>query len=164
MTPEDLARLHARAMTIPAPWTARDFELFLAQKCTFLVISSTGKYPEGARGGSAPLFMATPKAAQNLPGFALGRAVLDEAELLTLAVDPALHRIGIGRACLAAFEDEAAARDATVLHLEVAVTNNPAVALYRSAGWQETGRRKAYYKGPDARIDALLMTKRLSAD
>jgi ribosomal-protein-alanine N-acetyltransferase len=157
VTPEDLARLHARAMTVPVPWNAEDFRDLLAHSGTFLIPLSASKYPEGARG-------ATPKAAQDLAGFALGRVVLDEAELLTIAVDPAVQRQGIGRACLAAFEAGAAARGARRLFLEVAETNAPAIALYTSAGWQEAGRRKAYYKGKAARIDAILMAKQLDPE
>ena len=126
-------------METPAPWTARDFEDLLAQSGTFLVSASGGV------------------------SFALGRVVLDEAELLTLAVDPAHRREGLGRACLLSFEEEAVARGAGKFHLEVAETNMPAIGLYRSAGWTETGRRKAYYKGAKTRIDAILMTKRPDA-
>ena len=165
MTPEDLARLHACSMTVPAPWSTADFEDLLAQRGVFLVFSSVPKYPRGSvRGRTAPSHGATPQAAQPLAGFALGRVILDEAELLTLAVDPAAQRKGIGRACLAAFEREASVRGAVQLHLEVAETNAPAIALYRTAGWRDAGHRKAYYKGESGRIDAILMTKHLPSD
>ena len=139
MIAEELARIQARAMETPGPWTTQGFEGLLAQNGTFLVPSSNGV------------------------GFALGRVVLDEAEFLTLAIDPAHRRKGLGRACLGAFEEEAVTRGAGKLHLEVAETNMPAIGLYRSAGWTETGCRKAYYKGAKTRIDAILMTKRPDA-
>lgn len=165
MTPETLARLHAVAMTVPAPWKADDFRALLAQHATFLVTPSTRKYPGESARGAAPLSpAATTPSAQHLMGFALGRVVSDEAELLTLAVDPDLRRRGLGLDLLSRFETEAARLGAAQAHLEVAATNTPALALYRGAGWTECGLRKAYYKGPDARIDAILMTKRLAAD
>ena len=164
MTPDDLARLHARAMTVPAPWSTKDFRDLLSQPGTFVTPLSASKYPGGARGGETPSHGATPLAAQSPAGFALGRVILDEAELLTLAVDPSVQRQGIGRACLAAFEREASARGALHFHLEVADTNAPAIALYRSAGWREAGHRKAYYKGDSGRIDAILMTKHIEPD
>ncbi|MEO0916507.1 MAG: GNAT family N-acetyltransferase [Pseudomonadota bacterium] len=105
-----------------------------------------------------------PTAAQNLVAFAVGRAVLNEAELLTLAVDPRLQRRGLGRACLNEFEMRAAAEGAEVLHLEVAETNHAARALYTSVGWHDVGRRRSYYTSPTGRIDAILMTKQLAAD
>ncbi len=160
MTPEDLASLHASAMTVPAPWSVDDFRALLEQKGTFLIPSPAPEYPgESARRATPLSHGATPEAAQPLAGFALGRVTIDEAELLTLATHPDHRRRSVGRACLSGFEAEAAKRGAATLHLEVAETNAPAIALYRSAGWTETGRRKAYYKGAEARIDAILMTK-----
>lgn len=97
-------------------------------------------------------------------GFALGRIVLDEAELLTLAVKPDAQRQGIGRACLSSFEKTAAEQGALRCHLEVAECNKAARALYRAMGWQEAGRRRAYYKSETARIDAIMMTKQPCAD
>ncbi len=165
MIADRLAEIHARAMTVPAPWTSDDFKELLCGKGVFLVSSTLPKYAGESARGAAPLSLtATPKAAQNLVGFALGRVILDEAELLTLAIDPACQRKGLGSECLAAFEAEAARRGAVHLHLEVADANSPARALYRSAGWRDTGRRKGYYRTPDARIDAILMSKPLGSD
>ena len=134
-----MAAIHKVAMQVPAPWTALDFDALLSGDTVFAA-------------SPAPT------------GFALGRVVLDEAELLTLAVHPEAQRHGIGRACLALFETEAAARGAARFHLEVAETNSPARALYKAAGWEEVGRRKAYYKGNASRIDAILMAKRIDSD
>lgn len=138
MTPETLAALHARAMEVPGPWSAKDFADLLAQKGTFLI----------------PM----------LHAFALGRVTVDEAELLTLATDPAHRRQGLARACLSAFETEAAKRGAAIGFLEVAAANTPALDLYESASWVRIGRRKDYYKAPEGRIDAVLMSKRLGTD
>ena len=161
MIAERLAELHARTMTVP--WTVGDFEELLSGKGVFVVSSSLPKFACESARGAAPLSpIATPEGAQPLIGLAMGSVVLEEAELLTLAVDPDVRRQGIGRACLEAFEAEAARRGAAVLHLEVAETNVPAIALYLSAGWERSGQRKAYYATPDGRVDAVLMTKRLS--
>ncbi|WP_093361320.1 GNAT family N-acetyltransferase [Tropicimonas isoalkanivorans] len=96
-------------------------------------------------------------------GFALGRVIVDEAELLTLAVDPPARRHGLGRALLADFETSAASRGATSALLEVSAANAPAIALYTAAGFLRTGHRPGYYRTPHgARIDALLLAKALS--
>lgn len=137
MTPDAMAALHARAMTTPRPWTGAEFGALLATPGTFAV------------GDDA--------------GFALGRVVLDEAELLTLAVDPARWRQGIGRSRLAGFEQQAHALGAALAHLEVACHNLPAIALYTAAGWTEAGRRRGYYRTPDGGTeDALLFRKILA--
>lgn len=95
-------------------------------------------------------------------GFALGRAVAGEAELLTLATDPARRRQGLGRALLGAFEEEAARRGAQEVFLEVAEDNSAAWALYRAAGYAETGRRRGYYRRDGAvPADALILRRTL---
>jgi ribosomal-protein-alanine N-acetyltransferase len=92
-------------------------------------------------------------------GFALARLVADEAELLLLAVKPAGQRRGIGRILLEHFEDEAGARGASRLHLEVREGNH-ALSLYERAGFGLVGRRRDYYSGQNGdRYDALTLAK-----
>lgn len=79
-------------------------------------------------------------------GFALARAILDEAELLLLATRPRMRRRGVGAALLRGVMADAAARGVTRLHLEVRA-GNEAVALYTTHGFAKTGERRAYYHG-----------------
>ncbi|MDE2583284.1 MAG: GNAT family N-acetyltransferase [Rhodospirillales bacterium] len=86
-------------------------------------------------------------------GLVLARIAGDEAEILTLGVVPASRRRGLGRALLAAALAEAAARGARRVFLEVAVANQPALALYAAAGFTPVGRRRGYYAdGQDALV------------
>jgi ribosomal-protein-alanine N-acetyltransferase len=94
-------------------------------------------------------------------GFALGRAIAGEAELITIAVSPDARRKGTGGALLAQFEAEAQVRGAETAFLEVAADNAAALALYRAAGWAETGRRAGYYARPTGAVDALTFAKPL---
>lgn len=80
-------------------------------------------------------------------GFAMTRAIMDEAELLLLAVAPARRRGGIGAALLRAVLADSAAAGVETIHLEVRA-DNPAVHLYRSAGFAKVGERRGYYRGP----------------
>jgi [ribosomal protein S18]-alanine N-acetyltransferase len=133
-----MAALHAAAMTVPRPWTEAEFAALLSTPGTFATGDATA--------------------------FALGRAILDEAELLTIATHPGRRRRGLGRACLAAFEAEARARGARTAHLEVAADNAAALALYEGAGWSRAGLRRGYYRGASgAPVDALLLVRALSA-
>lgn len=92
-------------------------------------------------------------------GFALGRIVISEAELLLLAVRRGRQRGGVGRRLLERFLEVAVNRGARSLHLEVR-DGNPAIKLYQSAGFTEVGRRKNYYTGRDGQIyDALTLAK-----
>lgn len=79
-------------------------------------------------------------------GFALSRSVLEDEELLLLAVDPACRGRGIGTALLARFIRDAHDRGTTRLLLEMR-DGNPAASLYRRAGFEPIGRRRNYYRG-----------------
>lgn len=94
-------------------------------------------------------------------GFALTRAVMDEAELLLLAVAPAHRRHGVGgallRSVIAGCQDAGVAR----LHLEVRAGND-AVQLYEGVGFAKVGERRGYYRGRDGRsYDALTYARDL---
>ena len=79
-------------------------------------------------------------------GMLLGRVAADEAEVLTLAVAPAVRRRGIAAALLRAAMARGQARGgATAMFLEVATGNAAALALYRREGFVEVGRRRRYY-------------------
>ena len=96
-----------------------------------------------------------------IAGFSLVRHVADESELLLIAVDPALHRQGIGSKLLRDFLDQAKADGARRVHLEVR-DGNPAIAMYRASGFAQVGRRRGYYKGSDgSRFDALTFARDL---
>jgi ribosomal-protein-alanine N-acetyltransferase len=92
-------------------------------------------------------------------GFALGRVVAAEAELLLLAVTRAVQQRGVGTALLQCFVSVAKARGATRLHLEVR-DGNPALTLYTKAGFEEVGRRRNYYHGLSGQLfDALTLAR-----
>lgn len=137
MTPEQMAALHARAFAGQGrAWSAAEFEELI--------------------GSPHAILAAGPH------GFALGRVTVDDAELLTIATDPAHRRAGVARTVLAALEEQAAARGAERILLEVAEDNAPAIALYRTAGFLEISRRKGYYAVPGGgRTDALIFAKPL---
>lgn len=95
-------------------------------------------------------------------GFALVRRILDEAELMLVAVVPEARGRGLGRRLLDAAMTGARLRGARKLFLEVRDGNIAAAALYRSAGFVEVGRRKDYYTGTTGeRFDAVTMQRDL---
>jgi ribosomal-protein-alanine N-acetyltransferase len=80
----------------------------------------------------------------------------DEAHISTLAVRATQRRQGLGELLLIALLDEARRLGAARATLEVRVSNLAAQALYAKYGFQQVGRRKAYYS--DNREDALILT------
>lgn len=88
-------------------------------------------------------------------GFSLFRSVVDESELLLLAVTPDHRRRGIGRGLLNQFLEQSRNDGITRVHLEVR-DGNPATEMYRGAGFRPIGRRRNYYHTSDGRqFDAL---------
>ena len=79
-------------------------------------------------------------------GFSLYRTVIDDAELLLLAVDPEAQRAGVGRRLLDGFIEDSRSSGANRIHLEVR-DGNPAVRLYIAAGFEQANRRTNYYRG-----------------
>ena len=95
--------------------------------------------------------------------FALFSTVLDEAEMLTVAVSPDYRRCGLGRDLLTVAEADLFGSGIAQVHLEVAADNKAALALYEALGYQTIGVRKGYYQRPEGlRMDAVMMAKRLS--
>jgi len=94
-------------------------------------------------------------------GFALHRIIVGEGELLLLAVTPQNRRRGIGQQLLRNFIDVARYQGTDRVHLEVR-DGNPAVAMYRSAGFKLVGRRRKYYHGrTGGQFDALTLSLNL---
>lgn len=91
-------------------------------------------------------------------GFALNRIIADEAELLLLAVSPSFRRIGVATALIDRSRTNTRQRGGFRLHLEVR-HNNPAIELYKKAGFILVGRRPGYYRGIDGQVhDALTLS------
>jgi ribosomal-protein-alanine N-acetyltransferase len=93
-----------------------------------------------------------------LAGFAVARLLPpDEVEILNVATDPGVRRMGVGSALLQALLE----LPGRVLFLEVRASNAAARALYKSGGFAEKGKRRNYYPGlgipTDSREDAVVM-------
>jgi ribosomal-protein-alanine N-acetyltransferase len=132
-----LAAIHASAFA--RPWSTLDFERLIAER---------GVIADG-------LFLGR---AGKPAGFVLSRIVLDEAEILTVAIAPEARGKGHARPLLVHHLDALSRRGVTRVHLEVEEGNGPAIALYRRLGFQETGRREGYYQKADGtRVSALTM-------
>jgi ribosomal-protein-alanine N-acetyltransferase len=136
-----LAQIHASAF--PRPWDAFEFERLLAEKA----VLADGVFLRGSTGPD---------------GFVLSRTVLDEAEILTVAMGPEARGGRHSRPLLLHHFGELIRVGVRTVHLEVEENNTPALALYRRLGFAQVGRREGYYGGADgARSAALTMSVRL---
>jgi len=137
-----LADLHDRAFD--RPWSALEFEALLKSPGVFAVLGEAGE-------------PAVEK------GFILCRSIADEAEILTLGVDPAARRRGWGAALVEMAAGLATETGAEAMFLEVAADNLAAIGLYAATGFARVGVRKGYYPHPDGAKDALVMRRTLNS-
>ena len=96
-------------------------------------------------------------------GMILWRTAVGEAEIYTIAVDPAVRQRGVGRALVEAAMTQARRDGADKVFLEVSVENIGALALYGSTGFSRVGLRRGYYTtGHETPIDAVIMRRDLN--
>lgn len=92
-------------------------------------------------------------------GYAVLMLVVDEAELLDIAIAAAHQRKGMGRELMAALLALARHEEMRRVVLEVRASNKNAIALYRASGFEQIGLRRDYYPAEQGREDAILMGK-----
>jgi ribosomal-protein-alanine N-acetyltransferase len=84
-------------------------------------------------------------AGRNVVGFIVSRLVVDEAEILSIAVAPSRRGKGLARQLLDLNLRRLAGLGARAVFLEVEEGNAPARRLYQRAGFRQVGRREGYY-------------------
>lgn len=136
----ELARIHA--LGFYRGWPATEFESFLADNACSIYVACDAR--------------------RRIAGFALIRLVEDEAELLTIAVDPKWRGKRVGQALLRAVFDDLLLTPARRMFLEVSEENKAAIRLYEGQGFTTISRRKGYYaKADGSTATALVMARDL---
>ncbi len=128
--------------TFSEPWSGKGFAESLAQEYNLFLVAQA---PDGSILGYCGLYLA-----------------VDEAEITNVAVREANRQSGIGDALLGALLREAEQRGARLVYLEVRVSNQAAICLYRKHGFAPFDIRKGFYRWPDE--DALVMRRISRAD
>ena len=90
-------------------------------------------------------------------GFICFRNLGEESELLNICVHPQYRGIGIGKKLMQFYIDLSQEMKIKTFHLEVNVSNQPAIQLYQFFYYQSSGKRKRFYQN---QFDALLMTRK----
>jgi ribosomal-protein-alanine N-acetyltransferase len=136
MSREHLSEVAAiEEMSFSVPWSAESLELMLTDQASALVALEDGK----------------------VIGYVGMMCVLDEGQIINVAVHPDARRRGVGRALMQAAETYAKERGIVFLSLEVRESNIAARSMYSSLGWIEQGIRKGFYSHPIE--NACVMTK-----
>ena len=90
-------------------------------------------------------------------GYVGSQTVLDETDMMNIAVHPDCRRQGIAAALIEELVSRLKERGSHILRLEVRESNTPAIALYNSMGFTQLGIRKNYYRNP--KENALILGK-----
>ena len=140
---DELARIHAASATVnEAAWSALDFHRLLLEPHTYGLIATDRD--------------------NRACGLLIWRRVLETADILALAVQPAARRQGIARALLTLMLDGLRIGGSRTVTLEAAASNAAARALYAGLGFTSVGQRRGYYRRKDGtREDAIIMSYEL---
>jgi len=92
-----------------------------------------------------------------LVGYVGSQSVIDEADIMNIAVSPDFRRKGIAREMINRLIEVLKTKQVHSLTLEVRVSNAGAIALYSQLGFQQVGLRPGYYRNP--KEDALILRK-----
>jgi ribosomal-protein-alanine N-acetyltransferase len=137
-----LAQLHARSFSVG--WSEDEMERLLSDPTVITHLAREN----GGRGA--------------LLGFLMSRVAADEAEILSVAVDPKARGRGIAGDLLRHHLARITARGSARIFLEVGEDNRPALRLYDKAGFREVGKRTGYYPKPGGgAVSALVLRREL---
>jgi len=120
----ELSELDTACFSVP--WGPNAFRMLLSDACE----------PYGAYEGD------------RLVGFGYILCIVDDAELLRLAVRQDCRRQGVARLLMEKLKQVARERGMTRMSLEVRESNAPAKALYGSLGFEQVGTINNYYRQP----------------
>ncbi len=88
-------------------------------------------------------------------GYIGSQTVMQEADMMNLAVDAACRQMGIGKKLVQALIARLKAEKTYCITLEVRRSNTPAIKLYEKLGFKQIGCRPGYYQNP--KEDALIL-------
>lgn len=134
----ELARLEK--ICFSQPWSAKSIEEELDNRTAhFLVAEADGK----------------------VAGYIGVFVVYESGSISNIAVFPEYRRQGVGRLLLESACNVAQEGGAESLSLEVRPSNEGAISLYLSVGFEEVGLRKNFYRNPTE--DALILSKSIKS-
>jgi len=97
-------------------------------------------------------------------GFAIMAISTDESHLLNIGINKNERGMGYGEKLLKKMIITAEVMGSRKIILEVRLSNKTAYQLYKKLGFEEIGIRKKYYRLPEGREDAYVLSKSLKQD
>ena len=97
---------------------------------------------------------------QEVSGFAIQNISLNESHLLNIGIKEMFRNRGLGQELLEQIVHASKSMGCKKIFLEVRVSNNQAIWLYNKTGFKQVSVKRNYYRLPDGREDALVMSKK----
>lgn len=94
-----------------------------------------------------------------LMGYIGSQTVLDESDVMNVAVSPQYRKLGVATTLINSLCDALKNKGVKKLSLEVRQSNESAIALYQKLEFVQVGQRKNYYRNP--KEDALILQKEI---
>ncbi|AHM57060.1 ABC-type nitrate/sulfonate/bicarbonate transport system, permease component RimI [Peptoclostridium acidaminophilum DSM 3953] len=139
MTADDIdGVLEVENISFKTPWSRDSFEKEMENSLAFYLVVSSD---DGIAGYGGIWFIA------------------GEGHITNIAVHPDFRNRGLGRAIVKGLIEESLKRKIEAMTLEVRISNETAIGLYKSLGFKSAGVRPGYYT--DSNEDALIMWKEL---
>ena len=140
MEEDDLkAVLEIERASNPVPWSEKNF-LDCLKKDYYCLIQEVNKHPSG---------------------FAIQSISLFETHVLNIGIKKEFRKKGLGQDLLDQIIHASKSMGSKKIFLEVRVSNDPAIELYKKLGFKKVSLRKDYYRLPEGREDAFVMSKKL---
>lgn len=142
MTIENMSAAHVsqiaqlEKLCFSDPWSEKSIEIELSCRLSLWLVALDGEM---------------------VVGYVGSQTVIDETDMMNIAVHPEYRRRGIAEALIDALVNAIREKGSRVLSLEVRASNDPAITLYQKMGFSQVGRRPNYYRNP--KEDALILRK-----
>ena len=120
------------------PWSEKSFEDSITREDTIFLVCEVSENEQMHIAGYIGMYVS-----------------FDEASITNVAVSPEFRKNGCGAALVSAAKEAAKEAGAEMIFLEVRVSNEPAISLYRKNGFENLGIRKNFYEHPVE--DAIIM-------
>ncbi len=149
MTPKDIETVVAvEEQCFSQPWSEKSFQDSIGREDTVFLVCEE------------EIFCNTTHENQSLIVGYIGMYIsFDEANITNVAVSPAYRKKGYGEGLVKEAKRRAIGLKVDNIFLEVRVSNEPAISLYKKLGFEELGIRKNFYEHPVE--DAFVMSCRL---
>ena len=118
------------------PWSERSIASELDNKLAFWLVATEG---------------------EQVAGYIGSQTVMDETDMMNVAVHPDFRRQGIAEGLINALVEQLQKMGSHCLTLEVRASNIPAQKLYEKLGFAQVGKRPRYYRNP--KEDAYILRK-----